>query len=103
MAETVAMEGTGRPSRLIGIDALRGLVIVLMALDHANYFVSLKHSPGEYWGGGFPAYYDALAFLTRLFTHPAAPGFSFLMGVGMVLFARSRRNACTGMRATSTD
>jgi uncharacterized membrane protein len=29
--------------------------------------------------------------LTRLATHPCAPGFYFLMGAGMVLFARSRR------------
>lgn len=80
-----------KPSRLIPIDALRGLIIVLMALDHANHFVAQKHSPGEHWGGPFPVYDDALAFLTRLVTHPVAPGFFFLMGVGMVLFAQSRR------------
>jgi uncharacterized membrane protein len=32
-----------------------------------------------------------LAFLTRWITHLAAPGFFFLMGVGMVLFASSRK------------
>jgi uncharacterized membrane protein len=73
------------------VDALRGLLIVLMALDHANYFVAQKHSPGEHWGGSYPAYHDALAFLTRLVTHLAAPGFVFLMGAGMYLFAVSRR------------
>jgi uncharacterized membrane protein len=77
--------------RLIPLDALRGLVMVLMALDHANLFIAQQHSPGEYWGGPFPVYRDALAFLTRLVTHPSAPGFLFLMGVGMVLFAHSRR------------
>jgi uncharacterized membrane protein len=78
-------------SRLFPLDALRGLIITLMALDHANYFIAQKHSLGEYWGGEFPSYSDPLAFLTRFVTHPCAPGFFFLMGVGMLLFANSRR------------
>lgn len=82
-------EGT-KPTRLQAVDALRGLIIILMALDHANLFIAQKHATGEYWGGPYPAYYDVLAFLTRLLTHPTAPGFSFLMGVGMALFANSR-------------
>lgn len=77
--------------RLFAPDALRGLIIVLMALDHANIFVAHKHSSGEYWGGAFPVYYDTLAFLTRFVTHFCAPGFFFLMGVGMALFAFSRQ------------
>ena len=81
----------GKAARLIPLDALRGLVMVLMALDHANLFIAQQHSPGEYWGGPFPVYHSTLAFLTRLVTHPSAPGFFFLMGVGMVLFAHSRR------------
>ena len=78
-------------SRLFPIDALRGLIIVLMALDHASHFVAQQHSPGEYWGGSFPVYPNALAFLTRWVTHLAAPGFFFLMGAGMALFASSRK------------
>jgi uncharacterized membrane protein len=80
-----------KASRLLPLDALRGLIMVLMALDHANRFVAQQHSPGEYWGGRFPIYHDALAFLTRFVTHLCAPGFFFLMGVGMLLFAHSRR------------
>jgi len=76
--------------RLYPLDALRGLIIVFMALDHANYFIAQQHSPGEYWGGPFPSYDSALLFLTRLVTHFSAPGFFFLMGVGMLLFADSR-------------
>ena len=85
--------GTGekKPSRFFALDALRGLIIVLMALDHANHFVAQKHSPGEYFGGAFPVFYDPLAFLTRFMAQWCAPGFFFLMGVGMVLFASSRR------------
>ena len=90
--ETQAPEETShKASRLPPLDALRGLIMILMALDHANHFIAQQHSSGEYWGGRFPVYHDALPFLTRLVTHPCAPGFFFLMGVAMVLFAYSRR------------
>jgi uncharacterized membrane protein len=79
-----------KPSRLLPLDAMRGLIMVVMALDHANLFIAQEHTPGEYWGGAMPVYPNALSFLTRLVTHPAAPGFFFLMGVGMALFALSR-------------
>ncbi len=40
-----------RPSkRLFALDALRGLILLLMALDHANWFIAQKHSTGEHWG-----------------------------------------------------
>lgn len=80
-----------RAARVFAPDALRGLIIVLMALDHANHFVAQQHSSGEYWGGAFPAYGDGLAFLTRFVTHFCAPGFFLLMGLGMALFARTRQ------------
>lgn len=77
--------------RLFAPDALRGLIIVWMALDHANIFIAHKHPPAEMWGGTFPVYYDVLTFLTRFVTHFCAPGFFFLMGIGMALFAASRQ------------
>lgn len=86
------LEGsTRKASRFFAVDALRGTIIVLMALDHANYFIAQKHPPSEMWDGVFPVYYDAVAFFTRLVTHLAAPGFFLLMGMGMLLFARSRQ------------
>jgi len=84
--------------RLDAIDALRGLIMVLMALDHANYFIAQQHSSGEYWGGGFPAYNDPWHFIVRLVTHLSAPGFFLLMGVGMALYAQHHRRkgeSCT--------
>lgn len=78
-------------ARLIALDALRGLLIILMALDHANFHIAQQHSSGEYWGGYFPVFESPLGFLTRFVTHLCAPGFFFLMGVGMVLFQSSRR------------
>jgi len=77
--------------RLFPLDALRGLIIVFMALDHANYFIAQQHSSGEHWGGAFPSYTSALPFITRLVTHLSAPGFFFLMGTGMLLFAEAQR------------
>jgi uncharacterized membrane protein len=79
--------------RFASIDAARGLIIVLMAIDHARGFIAKNH-PGEFWGGPLPDYgSDVLAFLTRLVTHPCAPGFFFLMGTGMALLAASRAQA----------
>jgi uncharacterized membrane protein len=77
-------------TRLGSLDAMRGLIIVLMAIDHARAFVAKNH-PGEFWGRPLPDYAgDAIAFLTRLVTHLCAPGFFFLMGTGMALLAASR-------------
>jgi uncharacterized membrane protein len=78
-------------SRLVPLDALRGLLMIFMAVDHANFFVSRAHPTGEFWGIPLPQYESFLAFLTRLVTQPCAPGFFLLLGVGMVLFAHSRQ------------
>jgi uncharacterized membrane protein len=77
-------------SRLAPLDALRGLLIILMALDHANYFIAQRHPSGEHWGGNFPSYDSPIAFLTRACTHLSAPGFFFLMGTGMILYTAHR-------------
>jgi uncharacterized membrane protein len=61
-----------------------------MALDHANYFIAQRHPVGEHWGGVFPSYNSSVAFITRFVTHLSAPGFFFLMGVGVVLFTSQR-------------
>lgn len=79
-----------RPARLVALDGFRGWIMVLMALDHASYFIGRRH-PSEFWGLPLPHYADTIAFLTRLVTHVCAPGFFFLMGVGMVFFHAARR------------
>ena len=80
-------------SRLASLDALRGLIIVLMAIDHARGFIARNH-PAEFWGSALPDYQgDWVAFLTRLVTHLCAPGFMYLMGAGAALFATSRTRA----------
>jgi uncharacterized membrane protein len=76
--------------RLAAMDALRGTIMILMAIDHASLFVRRWH-PFEIWNQPLPDYPDLAALLTRVATHPCAPGFFFLMGAGMILFADSRR------------
>jgi uncharacterized membrane protein len=89
----------GRAMRLAPLDGLRGLIIVVMALDHANAFVAHAHPPPEFWSAPTTVPPGALAFLTRFVTHFAAPGFFFLMGAGMALLAESRRGLGWAERA----
>ena len=77
--------------RLPALDIVRGLIMAVMALDHAGAFIAHRHS-SEFWGGEITRYEGALPFLTRFVTHFCAPGFFFLMGCGMALFADSRRS-----------
>ena len=74
------------------LDALRGTLMIVMALDHANVFIAGQHPAPEMWTG-VPRYADTLPFVTRLVTHLAAPGFFFLMGVGLWLFAAARQQS----------
>lgn len=79
--------------RLSALDSLRGLIMIVMALDHANHFIAKRKLEPELWYFFFPNYGDnALAFLTRFVTHLAAPGFFFIMGAGMALFTSSRQS-----------
>src|SRR4030042_2962101 len=78
--------------RFIALDAHRGFIMVLMAIDHASYFIARVHS-AEFWGAALPVYPSAIWFWTRWITHLCAPGFFFLMGIGMILFADARRQA----------
>ena len=82
----------GPYGRLTGLDAHRGLIMMVMAIDHASYFVARVHSL-EIWGAALPSYPDVAWFWTRWVTHLCAPGFFFLMGVSMALFAAGRRRA----------
>ncbi len=83
---------TAKEDRLLSLDALRGLIMILMAIDHAAFFIAKVH-PGEYWGLALPRYPGIIEFLTRWLSHLCAPGFFFLMGAGMFLFAASRSKA----------
>ena len=79
-------------NRYSAVDALRGLIMMFMAIDHVNAYVSRQHG-SEFWNGAVTVYSSSFAFLTRLITHLCAPGFFFLMGAGIYWFATSRRDS----------
>lgn len=83
---------TGPSPRYNAIDALRGLIMILMAIDHASAFIAHQHA-AEYWSGAWTRYSDWAPFVTRLVTHLCAPGFFFLMGAGLAWFAAARSKA----------
>ena len=80
-------------ARAASIDALKGVIMIVMALDHVRSFFMTWDGVKEVWYQ--PATYNPnfWDFMARYVSHLAAPGFFFLMGMGMVLFAASRRKS----------
>ncbi len=68
-------------NRLQSLDILRGLVIVLMAIDHVRDFWSLEAFQPEDLTQTSPEY-----FFTRWITHFCAPVFVFLAGTSSFLY-----------------
>lgn len=81
-SEKVSRAPAAAGARLPGIDRMRGLVIILMALDHVRDFFNvdaLHFDPTD-----LTRTYPAL-FLTRFVTHYCAPTFVLLAGVSAFL------------------
>jgi uncharacterized membrane protein len=75
-------------TRVPSVDALRGLVMVIMALDHTREFFhqgAMSFQPEDL------SRTTAALFLTRWITHICAPVFMFTAGLGAFLWLRPGR------------
>lgn len=80
MPDSALPSAGSKNGRLPTIDALRGIVMVLMALDHVRDFFSNGPSDPTDLAVTTPGY-----FFTRWITHFCAPVFVFLAGTGACL------------------
>lgn len=69
-----------RSTRIVSVDLLRGLVMMLMALDHTREYFSEIPFPAEDLSKTF-----GTLFFTRVITHFCAPVFFLLAGAGAYL------------------
>ena len=88
---TAASAPAAGRARVAAIDVVRGLAVVLMALDHSrDYTTALRFQPEDL------SQTSLAVFLTRWVTHVCAPTFVLLAGVGIGL--ASRRQAPVALR-----
>jgi uncharacterized membrane protein len=72
--------------RFKNIDILRGLLMVIMAIDHA-YLIFYQIHYDESWNRMLPDYGSISIFFTRWISNVCAPGFALLMGMSMVIYS----------------
>ena len=71
-------------ARVESVDVLRGVIMIVMALDHVRDFFGAAVNPTD------PATTTVALFFTRWITHVCAPVFFLLTGVGARLALRRR-------------
>jgi uncharacterized membrane protein len=74
-------------NRVESLDLLKGLVIVIMALDHVrDYF----HYSSYFFDPTDPELTNAPLFFTRFITNFCAPAFSFLAGLSAFMIGQRK-------------
>ncbi|MGM9475728.1 DUF1624 domain-containing protein [Pedobacter sp. GSP4] len=73
--------------RILSIDILRGLVMIIMALDHTRDFFHVGAMTGDPLN---PDTTTGMLFFTRWITHFCAPTFVFLSGLSAYLSAQNK-------------
>ncbi|MFC3563617.1 DUF1624 domain-containing protein [Pedobacter jamesrossensis] len=76
--------------RILSIDILRGLVMIIMALDHTRDFFHIAAMTGDPLN---PETTTGILFFTRWITHFCAPTFVFLSGLSAYLSAKNKTPA----------
>lgn len=99
-----ALASAPSSSRLAAIDWLRGLVMVLMTIDHASMHynagrVSADSATSYVVGSALPA----AQFFTRWMTHLCAPTFVFLAGTSLALSVAAKQRANVPEREITRD
>ncbi|MET0462358.1 MAG: heparan-alpha-glucosaminide N-acetyltransferase domain-containing protein [Chitinophagaceae bacterium] len=81
------MTNTLPQNRISSIDLLKGLVMVVMALDHVRDFF---HYSTFFFNPMDPSQTTVPIFFTRFITHFCAPAFSFLAGLSAFMSGRKK-------------
>jgi uncharacterized membrane protein len=80
------MSGSSRTARLVALDWMRGLVMLLMAVDHSSAVFNAAHfaqDDAASFSPGTPL--PTVQFLSRWTAHLCAPTFVFLAGASLAL------------------
>lgn len=82
--------------RLLAVDWLRGIVMVLMALDHVDHACNPHHAQGDSAVFGAGRALSPPDFLVRWCSHLCAPTFVMLAGAGIALSTVGARRRGSG-------
>ena len=84
------MQTTINKTRIESLDLLKGLVIIIMAIDHVrDYF----HYSAFFFDPTDPTQTTLPIFFTRFITHFCAPAFSFLAGLSAFMIGKRKSPA----------
>ncbi len=78
---------TTEKKRILSIDILRGLVMIIMALDHTRDFFHISAMTNDPMNANATSIF---VYFTRWITHFCAPTFVFLSGVSAYLSAKNK-------------